>query len=108
MGALIIYDDVIELIGEKAEKAEHLVWYARKHSADHPSWDQVPADIKKGALDAAAQVEELFPDETDALKGDSGDWEHGFNSGVLAALRFVFQAAGDPDRAVEMWPDLDT
>ena len=108
MGALIVHDDVLEQIGKKADKAERLVWYARKEPSDSPFWNSVPEDIKTGALNAAAQVRELFPDETDALRGESGDWEHGFNSGVLAALRFVLHAAADPEEAEECFPDLST
>ena len=109
MGALIVHDDVLELIAKRIEKYESLVWYARKHPADHPFWRTVPADIRKGALDAAARVLELYPDETDALACvERGDFEHGFNSGVLAALRYVLAAATDPAEAEEAWPELDT
>ena len=109
MGALIIQDDVLALIAAKEEQAERLVWYARKAPADHPSWDNVPADIKQGALNSASRVEEMFPDETDALKcPECSDWNHGFNSGMLAALRFVLHAAEDPDEAEECFPELDT
>lgn len=108
MGALIVHDDVLELIGQKLDKHESLVWYARKHPADHESWNNVPADIKTGALNAAAQVEENYPDEVDRLKSETGDWEHGFNSGVLAALRYVLTAAADPEEAEACFPELDT
>lgn len=108
MGALIVHDDVLELIADKADKHEQLVWYARKAPAGDPSWDKLPEEIRVGALNAAARVRELFPDETDALQGDHGDWEHGFNSGVLAALRYVLHAAADPEEAEAEWPELDT
>ena len=108
MGALIVHDDVLELVAEKLEKYETLVWYARKHPDDHESWNDVPEEIKTGALNIAAQAEELFPDEIDALCGEHGDWEHGFNSGVLAALRYFIHAAADPEEAEEEFPELDT
>ena len=108
MGALIVHDDVLELIGEKLDKYESLVWYARKHPSDHPSWASVPADIREGALNSCAKVEEHCPDEVDALRGENGDWEHGFNSGMLAALRYVMHAAADPSEAEELFPELDT
>ena len=109
MGAMIVYDDVLENISEKLEKAEKLVWYARKAPADDPSWDGVPEDIRTGALNAVARVEEMFPDDVDELRGEHGDWQHGFNSGVLAALRFVLTAASEgPETAEEWWPELDT
>ena len=109
MGALIVQDDVLELIAAKEDKYQQLVWFARKHPSDHPSWDNVPADIKQGALNSAAKVEEHYPDECDSLKcPDCGDFEHGFNSGMLAALRFVLHAAEDPQTAEEFFPELDT
>ena len=109
MGALIVHDDVLDLIGGQLEKYESLVWFARKYPADHESWDKVPADIKQGALNAASRVEELYPDEVDRLRSEEcGDWEHGFNSGVLAALRFVLHAAEDPEAAMDEFPMLDT
>ncbi len=109
MGALIVDDSVLELIAAKQKQAEKLVWYARKHPADHPFWDKVPADIKEGALNAASQVEEMYPDQCDSLKcAECGDYNHGFNSGVLAALRFVLHAAEDTEAAEEEFPELDT
>lgn len=109
MGALIVNDDVLALIAAKEEQAEKLVWYARKHPSDHPFWDKVAADIKQGALNAASQVEEMYPDECDSLKcAECGDFSHGFNSGMLAALRFVLHAAEDPEAAQEEFPELDT
>ena len=108
MGAMILHDDVLELIFKRLETAEKLVWYARKHPSDHPSWNDVPEDIRTGALNSAAKVEEQYPDEVDDLKGEHAEWEHGFNSGVLAALRYVFSAAADPQEAEEMFPELYT
>ena len=108
MGALIVQDDVLALIAAKEDKYDRLVWFARKAPADHPSWNNVPADIKRGALNAASQVEEMYPDEVDELHGEHSDWQHGFNSGMLAALRFVLHAAEDPDEAEECFPELYT
>ena len=108
MGALIVQDDVLALIAAKEDKFQKLVWFARKHPSDHPFWDTVPADIKQGALNSASRVEEMYPDEVDELHGEHSDWQHGFNSGMLAALRFVLHAAEDPDEAEECFPELDT
>ena len=109
MGALIVQDDSLEKILEKLETADKLVWYARKAPADHPSWEGVPEDIKTGALNAVAKVEEMYPDEVDELRGEHGSWSHGFNSGVLAGIRFVLTAASEgPETAEEWWPELDT
>ncbi|MCT0247669.1 hypothetical protein [Synechococcus sp. CS-205] len=72
------------------DKYMQLVWYARSMPTDDPSWEAYPSHIKEGALNSQARVEEHFPDETDSLAcPDSGDWEHGFNSGMLAAARLL-------------------
>ena len=92
------------------DKYELLVWYARKAPTSDPSWDGVPEEIKTGALNAMAQVEEHHPDEVDSLRcPNCGDWAHGFNSGVLAALRWALTAAQDGlALADEEFPQLDT
>ena len=108
MGALIIHDDVLELIAAKLDKYDKLVWFARKHPSDHPSWNSVPEDIRTGALNSAARVEEMYPDDVDELHGEHSDFCHGFNSGMLAALRYVLHAASEPEQAEEEFPMLDT
>lgn len=107
MGALIVHDNVLLQIKDKVDKYADLVWYARRPPADHLSWNCMPPEIKRGALDHQARIQEMLPDEIDALCSDHGDWYHGFNSGVLAALRFVLQASVDPDQAEELFPDLE-
>ena len=100
---------------EMSSKYLDLVWYARKAPLDDPDyWDGVPEEIKHGAGNSMSRVEEMFPDEIDELKSDHGDWTHGFNSGMLAAIRFVLTAEYDDDPdgglqgAIEDFPELDT
>ena len=56
------------------------------------------------------QVKEKYPNEVARLKEEvkvgevvfsSPDWEHGFNSGVLAAMRFVYTAFDDTTEIME-------
>ena len=110
MEALKIDDSGHALIAAMEEKYFDLVWYARKSPLeDAEYWSDTPAEIKTAAGNEMAKVEEIFPDEVDALKcPDCGDWNHGFNSGMLAALRFVIHAAEDPKEAQEDFPMLDT
>ena len=120
-----IEPDVLQAIEEMEDKYSQLVWYARKAPAsDEEYWGRVPKEIREGALNAAAQVAEHFPDEIDLLKNPStGDWQHGFHSGMLAALRFCLTATyeemiefdGEPpmmmgglEDATELFPELDT
>ena len=113
-----------ELMVELLEKYESLVWYARSRPADDPSWADTPEDIRTGALNSQAKVEEMYPDEVDKIKSASGDWEHGFNSGMLACLRLVLTSKnpellwheddgtpvfhGGVKEAIASFPELDT
>ena len=75
---------------EKEGKYCHLVWYARSRpKSDTAYWERVPDHIRERALNAQARVEEAYPCEVSDL-GD--DWTHGFNSGCLAAFRYVLTA----------------
>jgi len=96
MGALIVQDEALEVISDVLHRHEQLMAYARKHPPDHPFWDTVPADIKTGALNWCSRVEELYADEVDDLRGENGDWAHGFNSGVVSGLRLALRASVDP------------
>ena len=112
-------DDVLEAAMEKHQKFDRLVWYARKAPADcEEYWAGVSEEIKHGALNSVARIEEHFPDECDELRGPDGAWTHGFNSGMLAALRWILDACcqdeldgvpiGGLEFAEENFPSLDT
>ena len=98
-----------DLLKSFEEKYSTLVWYARKHPKDDPSWDDVPADIMKGAFDAMDDAESTYPEDIEDLAGRDGDWHHGFNSGVLAAIRLIMTAKNESvEAAVDNFPELDT
>ena len=93
------------------DKHFDLVSYARKAPADDAEyWEGVPDSIKIGAFNAMSRTEEHFPDEVDSLKCcDCGDFSHGFNSGVLAALRWIVTAQEEGvEEADSCFPELDT
>ncbi len=109
MGALIVNDEALKLISAKLDKYEKLIWFARSRPPESAEWDNVPADIKHGALNAQAKVKEFYPDEVDELRCPfHADYSHGFNSGMVAALRYVMTAAEDPKTAEEWFPELDS
>ena len=110
-----------------AEKYFSLVWYARTGPKNHPMWEDTPESIKQVAFNEMSRVQEMYPDEVDSLCGENGDWEHGFNSGMLACLRFVLTTqnpewiddpavmeGGEPywyggiEQAIQEFPELDT
>ena len=100
------------------DKYFDLVWYARKPRFDgevptmaeaKEAMPGTPVDILEGMVDQMQRVEELYPEAVGDLNAEDGDWCHGFNSGVLAALRFVYQAEFDSvEEAKAEWPKLDT
>ena len=82
--------EIEEKLSELTEKYFHLVWYARKAPSDDKEyWDGTPDEIKTKALNEVSRIEEFFPDDVDELVEDESNWTHGFNSGCLAAFRFV-------------------
>jgi len=126
---LLVTEEAWDAMGEMQQKYQHLVWYVRHNAkrADEKTWEQTPDSIKKDALKPVARIEKDYPDEVDALwDEESGDWTHGFNSGVLAALRFTMICVsrvkppveegeeddgytfGGPEDALDEFPDLDT
>jgi hypothetical protein len=64
---------------ELEDKYFKLVWYARSNPEKHPPIAEYYSEIRK-----------MYPEETRDLHDiEKGDWAHGFNSGMLACLRFV-------------------
>jgi hypothetical protein len=97
----------------KLAKYEKLIWYARRPSRDDEvGWaNQLPnQEIRDKALNEMARVEEMFPGDVNRLKSPSqGDWQHGFNSGMVAALRWVIEAGAESIESAEAnFPELDT
>lgn len=93
--------EAIELMRSKLEKYELLVWLARKSPEDY----KMP-----GVMKLVRKAEGKYKQECMEL-GDPelGNWSHGFNSGMLACLRYVLTAMEeDIEFAEENFPFLDT
>ena len=89
-------EEIIKELQNLEEKYFRLVWYARSNSReDENYWGTVPHDIRRGAFNAQLEVETLYPKDVDELCSENSDWQHGFNSGCLAALRLVLTALDD-------------
>lgn len=89
-------EDIEKELQNLEEKYFNLVWYARSNPReDEAYWNTVPHDIRRGAFNAQLQVETEYPEEVADLKSEHTDWQHGFNSGALAAFRFVLTALDD-------------
>lgn len=119
----IINHDITENLQALSKKYFDLVWYARSHPSSHVEfWESVPDEIRQGAFRAQMRVEEEYPDEVARLRSDAADWEHGFNSGMFAAINYVMTASrsyrheedgetfwfGGVEQAEEEFPMLDT
>ena len=95
--------DIEIRLREMQDKYCDLVWYAR-----------TPADaVKDGnvSMPGAVRIQMKHPDECARLAGKDGQWEHGFNSGCLAAFRFALGLMGnatDVQMAEDDFPFLDT
>jgi len=83
-------------------KYEMLVWYTRKS-------EQQIATIE-GVRIAADEVTRDYPEEVASLNSPLfGNWQHGFNSGMLAGARFVLDALDTGiEEAYEIFPDLNS
>jgi hypothetical protein len=94
--------DVQDEISNLEQKYFELVWYARRQ----------PHNLKNEIVKRKSdEVEERWGNEFSFPT--NGDWEHGFNSGCLAAFRFVLEAMdkskfGGLEQARENFPMLDT
>lgn len=98
--------DVIEKITELENKYFDLVWYSRKDK--YKLLEEERYDILKLTTD----VFNKYPEECKRLEEEGGDWEHGFNSGMLAATRLFLglmnRSKMENDCAIEDFPFLDT
>ena len=102
------------------EKYFQLVWAARNPpiDADTEVWEEhwnkngttTPVEIRAEAIKQLRRIVEEYPVEYDALKDPCGDnYWHGFNSGCLAAFRWIISAQEDGvEFANEEFPFLDT
>lgn len=94
---------------EMEEKYFRLVWWARRFPEDHPYWDATEEGIRKGVFISMMKVEKKYPEETHDLFNDDTNWHHGFNSGALAALRYVMTLTEEGEEAaMDEFPMLDT
>ena len=118
--------DLEYLIGALEEKYFKLVWAARKpHPNDLEGQqeyfdDDDPESIVLGCRMGVMKVHQNYPAEMERLSSEFGEWEHGFNSGILAAMRFLGTAIyseyceseecrfGGLQDAINEFPFLDT
>jgi hypothetical protein len=93
--------DILYEVKNLERKYFELVWYARS---------SLKNDHIKGSKVNRKRIEESYPEEVkDLIIGNNRSWEHGFNSGMLAGMRYVLSmAAYGKEDAEENFPFLDT
>lgn len=85
------FEEALPFVQKKLGKHLDLVWYARSTPMDDPEWFKSPDSIRKGAWEYQMKVEERYPEEVAELAcQEHGNWHHGFNSGVVAGIRYLF------------------
>lgn len=91
---------LLETILQKQDKYVDLLWYARSN----------PNDINiKGVAENKERIETLYPTEVKELQSENGDWQHGFHSGMAAALRYILTLDEfGKEQADEEFPMLDS
>lgn len=74
-----------------------LVWLARCDQ------DKLLQEERYEGMAAVKRIEEAYPEEVKQLYESEDNWQHGFNSGVLAFARFISEYTEDT-----WWPEEDT
>jgi hypothetical protein len=95
-------DAVEKEMTEKSEYYRNLVWYANRGPGEQEKycpqfWDK----MKKLLGGGKSKRYKKFLKECNALSGESGDWNHGFNSGCLAMSRLALGLAETEDEEFE-------
>lgn len=91
--------EVLEMAMDYQRKYEELVWYARSGRNTH-----IPVVVTH-----RERIEGMYPKEVEDLSNESGDWFHGFNSGMLAGMRLITSMMEmSTEYATENFPELDT
>ncbi len=86
-----------EALSEFMSKYFDLVWLARCDKAK-----LLEEEIYEG-LAAVKRIEESYPEDVKALYESEDNWQHGFNSGILAFARYLSDYTEDT-----WWPEEDT
>jgi len=86
------------------DKYFDLVWYARRDKSELIEKEQYEI------IHTMQKIEDKYPEEIKRLTDfESGDWEHGFNSGMLATSRlYLSMIEEDVEQALEEFPFLDS
>lgn len=89
--------ELLKNILQKENKYVDLLWYARSG----PGAELIP-EVKE-------RIEKSYPYEVAELQSEKADWFHGFNSGMLAGMRYILTMDEmGKEQADEEFPMLDS
>ena len=92
--------ELLENLQQKHNKYSDLLWYARRNPLN---------ESIKGVKENKERIEELYPNEVKELQSENSDWQHGFHSGMVAALSYILTMDDlGLEQADEEFPMLDS
>ena len=116
-------EDILSNVLLKQEQFEDLVWAARRPCIDAPveEWEYFANTDGTGTYrksdpkltlscrTALQKIVDKYPEDYALLKGQDGQFHHGFNSGALAAFRYVIDIIETGvEFAEDEFPNLST
>lgn len=101
-------NQIMTLLQQKSEKYFLLVWSARCRVFSGNS-ESLPPGVAETQIEKMRQIIAMYPEEMTDLQSDDGSWHHGFNSGMLAGMRYAISLLHEnADLAEEKFPALYT
>lgn len=99
-----------EAFVELCEKYCSLVWYARSGTDIDLDSTGTEHNLHNAKMTVKQAIREKYPQETaDLESAEDVDWHHGFNSGMLAAMRHALNILdGKVELANSEFQNLDT
>ena len=109
-------DQLATTLNQFSEKYSRRVGYARTALGNtveavrqERGFEDIPEDILQQMLDTKEKYWDEDPEIELCKLEDVGDWHHGFNSGVLGAVRLVQSILdGDAEEGLDEFRSLDT
>jgi hypothetical protein len=93
--------ELFEKIDNKLNVYEDLLWIARVKPENYHSIPECKKNFDR--------ISEQHPEAVNQLFNDESNWTHGFNSGLVAALRYVLEMKHyGIEFAEENFPNLDS
>jgi hypothetical protein len=92
--------ELLENLQQTRDKYVDLLWYARSGPEN---------EAIKGVKENKERIEASYPYEVKELHSENSDWQHGFHSGMVAALRYILTMDElGVEQAKEEFPELDS